>query len=173
MQNDKLKEALDKAELIDVRYTKLSGEAFETDDEEFVAEAAKQTATLIQTASDDGSDQDKTPNEYQRWRLMLSGGDGIFDVGIRLKAKTARSRLTVEVIAHYHLDYDLDELRDRDLREAVFEHAQRSAYPSVVPYIREAAEDLCRRLRVNPPYIKYNFSKTIEGVIPVDPPEIE
>ncbi|MFE0024013.1 hypothetical protein [Amycolatopsis sp. NPDC059021] len=174
MQTSKLIEALEQAELVDVKYTRLSAEAYESDDEEFAEEVRRHAQLEHEHADTEGdSSHARTPDQYQRWQLMLSGGDGMLDVGICLKTTTARSNTVVEAFAHYHVDFDLDDLREPTTRETVFSYAHKFAYPALLPYVREAAEDISRRLRIRPPDIKFNFSKFLNNAKPVESGDIE
>lgn len=166
MQKGDLKEALESAELVEIRYTKLVAEAYDEDDEDFIKEANDQAQ--VQLENPDSADADeaaiedpRAPNQHQRWELLLSGDDGMFEVGVCLTARTARSTTIVEAIAHYHLDFDLDNLMDDEVRKAAFSFAGNSALVNIIPYIREAADDLTRRIRTRPPVIDYDVSKML------------
>lgn len=114
----------------------------------------------------DGIVRTKT-SELQRWSLGIEHDKDVINIRLALRVRTAQANFQVEALAHYHLPPDdADNFDDIDIDEtggsaktAIVDFAFNVAYPTLVPYVREAASDLARRVQVRAPSISYKPSK--------------
>lgn len=104
-------------------------------------------------------------SEMQRWKLGIERDKDIINIKLTLRAGTAQANFQVETLGHYHLPPNVDDFDDIDIDDtggpinlALLDFAYKVAYPTLVPYVREAASDLARRVQVRAPSIGYKPS---------------
>lgn len=156
MNTDTLADSLSRADLVDVSYLELSAKVHADDTIEDSDDGASNGFERDKLEDEQLDDDTKSnePSEKQYWRMAFTGGDGYVDVSLRLESRTESATLEVAALAHYHVDCDVDDFEEPLVEKASLEFAKSDAYVVLVPYIREAASDLARRIRARPPNIR-------------------
>jgi len=164
--------ALAGAQLADVWFTKLlceargdGGDADDVRDHSLTGVTSSGTDNG-QPELDNADDKVRVKvSEMQRWRLGIELGKDIINITLTLMVSTAQANFQLEALGHYHLpsnddnfdDIDIDD--DEPVKMAVLDFAYKVGYPTLIPYVREAASDLARRVQVRAPSIGYKPGK--------------